>query len=104
VRGGEIELKGNPAGTILNSPPPIRILWSSRDFTKVLDYSGYRNFEQVIAKAHTAYFNSGQRIDDHFVDVTEMVDLGSGAKQRQNRSICQLFPFWKQLPTTPWWR
>lgn len=56
--------------------------WSSRDFAKILDYSDYRNFEQVIGKARTACFNSGQRIDDHFVDVTEMVDVGSGAKRQ----------------------
>ncbi|AJY71902.1 hypothetical protein RW64_09210 [Geobacter sulfurreducens] len=55
--------------------------WSSRDFAKILDYSDYRNFEQVIAKARTACFNSGQRIDDHFVDVTEMIDLAKGAKR-----------------------
>lgn len=61
--------------------------WSSRDFAKVLDYSDYRNFEQVIAKARTACFNSGQRVDDHFVDVTEMVELGSSAK-RQVKSVC----------------
>ena len=60
--------------------------WSSRDFAKILGYSDYRNFEQVIDKARTACFNSGQRIDDHFVDVTEMVDLGSGAK-RQVKSV-----------------
>lgn len=60
--------------------------WSSRDFARVLGYSDYRNFEQVINKARTACFNSGQRIDDHFVDVTEMVDLGSGAK-RQVKSV-----------------
>jgi len=60
--------------------------WSSRDFAQVLDYSDYRNFEQVINKARTACFNSGQRMDDHFVDVTEMVDLGSGAK-RQVKSV-----------------
>lgn len=60
--------------------------WSSRDFAKVFDYSDYRNFEQVIEKARTACFNSGQRIDDHFVDVTEMVELGSGAK-RQVKSV-----------------
>lgn len=60
--------------------------WSSRDFAQVLDYSDYRNFEQVINKARTACFNSGQRIDDHFVDVTEMVDLGSSAK-RQVKSV-----------------
>ena len=56
--------------------------WSSRDFAQVLDYSDYRNFEQVINKARTACFNSGQRLDDHFVDVTEMVELGSGAKRQ----------------------
>ena len=55
--------------------------WSSRDFAKVLDYSDYRNFEQVIAKARTACFNSGQRIDDHFVDVTDMIEVGKGAKR-----------------------
>ena len=60
--------------------------WSSRDFARILDYSDYRNFEQVIEKARTACFNSGQRIDDHFVDVTEMVELGSGAK-RQVKSV-----------------
>ena len=48
--------------------------WSRRDFAKVLDYSDYRNFEQVIAKARTACFNSGHRIDNHIGDVTDMVD------------------------------
>ena len=51
--------------------------WSSRDFAQVLDYSDYRNFEQVINKARTSCFNSGQRIDDHFVDVTDMVKIKS---------------------------
>ena len=53
--------------------------WSSRDFAKVLDYSDYRNFEQVIAKARTACFNSGHRIDNHIGDVTDMVDKHKGA-------------------------
>jgi DNA-damage-inducible protein D len=53
--------------------------WSSRDFARVLGYSDYRNFEQVIEKAKIACFNSGQRLEDHFVDVTEMIALGKGA-------------------------
>jgi hypothetical protein len=32
----------------------------------------YRNSENVIDKARLACFNSGQRVDDHFVDITEM--------------------------------
>ncbi len=55
--------------------------WSSRDFSQILGYSDYRNFEQVIKKAKAACFNSGHRIEDHFVDITEMVDIGSGAKR-----------------------
>jgi DNA-damage-inducible protein D len=55
--------------------------WSSREFAQVLGYSDYRNFEQVIQKARLACFNSGQKVEDHFVDVTEMVDIGSGAQR-----------------------
>lgn len=52
--------------------------WSSRDFAQILGYSDYRSFEQVIKKAKTACFNSGQRIEDHFVDITEMIENGKG--------------------------
>ncbi len=47
--------------------------WSSRDFAQILGYSDYRNFEQAMKKAKAACFNSGQRIDDHFGGITEMV-------------------------------
>jgi hypothetical protein len=47
--------------------------WSSRDFSEVLGYGDYRNFEGVIEKAKMACFNSGYRIEDHFVDVTDMI-------------------------------
>ncbi len=60
--------------------------WSSREFAQVLGYTDYRNFEQVIQKARLACFNSGQKVEDHFVDVTEMVDIGSGA-QRAIRTV-----------------
>ena len=55
--------------------------WSSRDFAQVLDYADYRNFEQVIQKARMSCFNSGQRIEDHFVDITEMIEIGKGGKR-----------------------
>jgi DNA-damage-inducible protein D len=53
--------------------------WESRDLADVLDYTQYRNFEAVIEKAKLACFNSGHRIDDHFADVSKMVEIGSGA-------------------------
>ncbi|MDD5011624.1 MAG: DNA damage-inducible protein D [Phycisphaerae bacterium] len=55
--------------------------WSSRDFAQILGYTDYRNFEQVIKKAKTACFNSGQRIEDHFVDITEMIGIGKGGQR-----------------------
>jgi len=54
--------------------------WSSRDFARELGYSDYRNFEQVIDKAKIACFNSGHRPDDHFVDITEMIEIGKGGQ------------------------
>lgn len=60
--------------------------WSSRDFARVLGYSDYRNFEQVINKARTACMNSGQSVDDHIVDVTDMIEVGKGAK-REIKSV-----------------
>ncbi len=55
--------------------------WPSRGFAQVLDYADYRNFEAVIEKARMACFNSGQRVDDHFVEITEMVETGRGAQR-----------------------
>ncbi len=58
--------------------------WSSRDFAQILGYSDYRNFEQVIKKAKTACFNSGHRIEDHFVDITDMIEIGKGGQRPVN--------------------
>ena len=53
--------------------------WESRHLAEVLEYTQYRNFEAVVEKAKMACFNSGQRIEDHFADVSKMVEIGSGA-------------------------
>ena len=55
--------------------------WSSRNLAEVLGYTDYRNFDAVIGKAKAACFSSGFRLENHFVDVTEMVQIGSGAER-----------------------
>jgi DNA-damage-inducible protein D len=55
--------------------------WSSRDFAEVLGYGDYRNFEGVVEKAKLSCFNSGHRLEDHFVDVTEMIEIGKGGQR-----------------------
>ena len=65
-----------PFESIRRTNPAGNEFWSSRDFAKVLGYADYRNFQSVIESARIACFNSGQRVDDHFVEVTDMVVIG----------------------------
>jgi hypothetical protein len=65
--------------------------WSSRDFAQVLGYSDYRNFEQAMNRTKTACFSSGQRVEDHFVEITEMIERLTPAG-----------PIWNQVPNPPW--
>ena len=46
----------------------------------------YRHFEAVIEKAKTACFNSGQRVEDHFVGSDQMIEIGKGG-QRAVKSV-----------------
>ena len=55
--------------------------WTSRSLWKILEYNEYRNFLPVIKKAKIACANSGQKTEDHFVDINEMVTIGSGAER-----------------------
>lgn len=55
--------------------------WMARDIQLLLDYKEWRNFEDVIEKAKIACESSGQAIENHFVDVNKMVDLGSGSSR-----------------------
>lgn len=55
--------------------------WSARELAKTLDYSEYRNFLPVIEKAKEACANSSHSVEDHFVEIHEMVEIGSGAQR-----------------------
>lgn len=58
--------------------------WYARDLQKVLDYSEWRNFLNVVRKAMESCNNSGQNVVDHFVRVNKMVPVGSGATREQD--------------------
>lgn len=69
--------------------------WSARQLAKVLEYSEYRHFMPVIERAREACRNSGHLVANHFEDVLEMVEIGSGAKReitdiRLSRYACYL--------------
>jgi len=66
-----------PYESIRRTNPAGNEFWSSRDFARVLGYADYRNFQAVIEYARTACFNSGQRVDDHFVEVNLLEPWGT---------------------------
>ena len=55
--------------------------WLARQLAKILEYADFRNFLLVIEKARQACKNSGHAEKNHFVEITEMVNLGSGAER-----------------------
>ena len=58
--------------------------WLARELQKVLEYTEWRKFSNVINKAKNACNNSNSNIYDHFGNVDKMVEIGSGAKRRQD--------------------
>lgn len=69
--------------------------WLARQLAKILEYSEYRHFLPVVDRAREACRNSGRAPEDHFEDILEMVEIGSGAKReipdvRLSRYACYL--------------
>ena len=53
--------------------------WNSRRLARVMGYGKYWNFERVKAKAQAWTSQKGYHLGEHFVEITEMAELGSGA-------------------------
>jgi len=53
--------------------------WMGRDIQKILGYSNWVNFKNVIDKARMACASTGVDDNNHFADVNKMVKAGSGA-------------------------
>lgn len=56
-------------------------VWFARELQPILGYSRWENFQVAIRRAIESCMSQGVRIEDHFREVTKMVDLGSGAKR-----------------------
>jgi len=57
--------------------------WLARELQELLGYADWRNFLNAINKAKDSCETTGEAISDHFVGVTKMVKIGSGAEREQ---------------------
>ena len=55
--------------------------WLARELQELLEYTQWRNFESVIAKAKIACENSGNAISDHFADISKTILMPKGASK-----------------------
>ena len=56
--------------------------WFARELQKVLEYKEWRNFLKVINTAKISCLNSKSIVEDHFVEVNKMVEIGSKTKRK----------------------
>ncbi|MEI2695501.1 MAG: BRO family protein [Saprospiraceae bacterium] len=68
--------------------------WLARELQELLGYADWRNFLNAINKAKESCQTTGESVSDHFVDITKMVKIGSGAEREAGRldahSLCLL--------------
>lgn len=58
--------------------------WNSRRLARVMGYGKYWNFERVMAKAQAWVTQKGYPLGEHFREIEEMAELGSGATRLVN--------------------
>ena len=58
--------------------------WLARELQELLGYADWRNFLNAVDKARDSCKITGEAVSDHFVDVTKMVKIGSGAERKQD--------------------
>jgi hypothetical protein len=76
-----IELK-EKFDSIINTEEQDNIeFWYARDLQIQLGYKRWENFIETIKKAMQSCENAGIEVDNHFREVTKMVQIGSGARR-----------------------
>lgn len=58
--------------------------WFARELQILLGYSDWRNFSKIVSKAKESCNTSGEAVLDHFVEVNNMVKIGSGAERKKD--------------------
>ena len=71
-----------------------REYWLARELQKILEYSQWRRFENVINKAKESCINSNNNVSDYFANVGKIVNTGISTKKiidyKLSRYACYL--------------
>lgn len=76
-----VKLRSSFESMVRTHPETGTEFWCARDLQVLLGYARWENFVKVMDKAVTSCKNAGYDPEDHFLEVTKMVDLGSGAQR-----------------------
>lgn len=60
--------------------------WEARELMSLLEYTDWRNFENVIRKARISLQKVYPQNSDHFVEVNKMIKIASGTKKETFRA------------------
>ncbi len=61
--------------------------WSARELAPILEYTQWRNFENVIKRAIIACENSGHSVFDDFAEVSKIVEAGATSKPKKDYEL-----------------
>lgn len=56
--------------------------WYARDLMKVLEYDSWQKFKKLIEDGIVSCKKSGEPLENHFIHMDNMVDIGSGATRK----------------------
>ena len=55
--------------------------WSARELQDIFNYTQWRNFQNAIEKAKKACENAGEKLSDHFADISKTIPMPKGASK-----------------------
>lgn len=82
MQSGAIQLLKNHFDTLSQCTPGDDVeFWFARDLMEPLGYVRWENFQSAINRAIESCETTGYRADDHFRNVTKMIEIGKGGQR-----------------------
>src|SRR5260370_33779809 len=82
----------SPFDAIMHYDEKIGEYWSARELHKILGYTEWRNFNNVVIKrAIKACEENGREASDHFVRSFKMFRIGSGSQRKTQEDLHSLY-------------